>query len=128
MMKLSWGHIARITFAATLLLIIAFVYLPHLFYTYSITAIVSAPVISITSPIEGILENSPPTMGTEMKAGDVIGVVENLTLLAHHRIRELQRQQMGGKRIVDGSAAHTHCRRRNAKTAEQPPARTHGTA
>lgn len=77
-MKLSLGHMARIGFAVTLLLIISFVYLPHLFYTYSITAIVSAPVISITSPIEGILKSSPPVMGTEMKAGDVIGTVENL--------------------------------------------------
>jgi len=75
--RLSIGHIARIAFAGILLLIIAFVYLPHLFYTYSITAIVSAPVISISSPIEGILNNAPPIMGTEMKAGHVIGVVEN---------------------------------------------------
>lgn len=77
-MNLSLGHIARIAFAVVLLLIISFVYLPHLFYTYSITAIVSAPVISITSPIEGILKDSPPIMGTEVKSGDVIGVVENL--------------------------------------------------
>lgn len=76
-MKISLGHAARITFAAVLLLVIGFVYLPHLFYTYSITAIVSAPVISITSPIEGILKDAPPIMGTEIKAGDVIGVVEN---------------------------------------------------
>lgn len=76
--KLSLGHIARIAFAVVLLIIIAFVYLPHLFYTYSITAIVSAPVISISSPIEGILKDAPPIMGTEMKAGHVIGVVENL--------------------------------------------------
>lgn len=77
-MKISLGHIARISFAAVLLLIIGFVYLPHLFYTYSITAIVSAPVIAITSPIEGILKDAPPIMGTELKAGDTIGVVENL--------------------------------------------------
>lgn len=76
-MKYSLGHIARISFAAVLLLIIAFVYLPHFFYTYSITAIVSAPVISITSPIEGILEDSPPTMGAEVKAGETIGIVKN---------------------------------------------------
>lgn len=76
-MKLSLGHIARISFAGFILLIIGFVYLPHLFYTYSITAIVSAPVISITSPIEGILKDAPPVMGTEINAGDVIGVVEN---------------------------------------------------
>jgi len=77
-MGLSLGHIARITFAVILLLIIAFVYLPHLFYTYSITAIVSAPVISITSPIEGVLKEGPPVMGTEVKAGETVGVVENL--------------------------------------------------
>ncbi len=77
-MKFSLGHIARIAFALVLLFVIGFVYLPHLFYTYSITAIVSAPVISITSPIEGILKDAPPIMGTELKAGDVIGVVENL--------------------------------------------------
>lgn len=77
-MKVSLGHIARISFAGAILLIISFVYLPHLFYTYSITAIVSAPVISITSPIEGILKDAPPVMGTELKAGDVVGVVENL--------------------------------------------------
>jgi multidrug resistance efflux pump len=76
-MKLSLGHIVRISFAGVILLIIGFVYLPHLFYTYSITAIVSAPVISITSPIEGILKEAPPVMGTEFKAGDTIGVVEN---------------------------------------------------
>jgi multidrug resistance efflux pump len=75
--KLSLGHAARIAFAVILLLIIAFVYLPHLFYTYSITAIVSAPVHSITSPIEGILKDTPPVMGTELKAGEIIGVVEN---------------------------------------------------
>lgn len=77
-MKYSLGHIARIGFAVVLLLIIGFVYLPHLFYTYSITAIVSAPVIPITSPIEGILKDGPPVMGTEVKAGEVIGTVENL--------------------------------------------------
>lgn len=76
-MKFSLGHISRIAFALVLLVVIGFVYLPHLFYTYSITAIVSAPVISITSPIEGILKDAPPIMGTELKAGDVIGVVEN---------------------------------------------------
>ncbi len=76
-MKFSLGHIARITFAVALLLIIGFVYLPHLFYTYSISAIVSAPVISITSPIEGIMKDTPPIMGTEMKVGEVIGIVEN---------------------------------------------------
>jgi len=77
-MKVSLGHIARISFAGAILLMISFVYLPHLFYTYSITAIVSAPVISVTSPIEGILKDAPPVMGTELKAGDVVGVVENL--------------------------------------------------
>ncbi|MDF3033453.1 MAG: hypothetical protein K0R76_407 [Alphaproteobacteria bacterium] len=77
-MKFSLGHIARIAFAVALLLVIGVVYLPHLFYTYSITAIVSAPVISISSPIEGILKDAPPVMGTEMNAGEVIGVVENL--------------------------------------------------
>jgi multidrug resistance efflux pump len=77
-MKLTLGHLARIGFAVALLLVIAFVFLPHLFYTYSITAIVSAPVISITSPIEGILKDTPPIMGTEVKTGQVIGVVENL--------------------------------------------------
>jgi multidrug resistance efflux pump len=76
-MKVSIGHITRITFAGLILLTIGFVYLPHLFYTYSITAIVSAPVISITSPIEGVLKDAPPIMGTEIKAGEVIGVVEN---------------------------------------------------
>lgn len=76
--KLSLGHMARIAFAVVLLLIIAFVYLPHLFYTYSITAIVSAPVHSITSPIEGILKDAPPIMGTELKAGTAIATVENL--------------------------------------------------
>ena len=76
-MKVSLGHAARITFAGVILLIISFVYLPHLFYTYSITAIVSAPVISITSPIEGILKDAPPVMGTEIKAGEVVGIVEN---------------------------------------------------
>jgi hypothetical protein len=63
-MKVSIGHITRITFAGLILLTIGFVYLPHLFYTYSITAIVSAPVISITSPIEGVLKDAPPIMGT----------------------------------------------------------------
>lgn len=77
-MNMSLAHIARISFGVILLLVIAFVYLPHLFYTYSITAVISAPVISITSPIEGILKDAPPLMGKEMKAGDVIGVVENL--------------------------------------------------
>jgi multidrug resistance efflux pump len=76
--KLSLGHMVRIAFAVVLLLIIAFVYLPHLFYTYSITAIVSAPVHSITSPIEGILKDAPPVMGTELKAGADIATVENL--------------------------------------------------
>ena len=76
-MKLSVGHLARITLGVVILLIIGFVYLPHLFYTYSITAIVSAPVISITSPIEGVLKDAPPVMGTELAMGDVIGVVEN---------------------------------------------------
>jgi multidrug resistance efflux pump len=76
-MKISPGHIARITLGVGILLVIAFVYLPHLFYTYSITAIVSAPIISITSPIEGILKDSPPTMGTELNEGEVVGFVEN---------------------------------------------------
>ncbi|MBM3468631.1 MAG: HlyD family efflux transporter periplasmic adaptor subunit [Alphaproteobacteria bacterium] len=76
-MRVSLGQVARIGFAATLVLIISFIYLPHLFYTYSITAIVSAPVISVTSPIDGVLKDSPPVMGTEMKSGDLIGVVEN---------------------------------------------------
>jgi len=76
-MKLSMAHIARIAFAATLLLLIGLIYIPHLFYTYSITAIVSAPVISITSPIDGILKDAPPIMGTELTAGEVIGTIEN---------------------------------------------------
>lgn len=75
--KASWGQILRIGFAGGLLLIVAFVYVPHLFFTYSISAIVSAPVIHITSPIEGILKDAPPPMGTQMKADDIIGIVEN---------------------------------------------------
>ncbi len=99
-MKISPGHIARITFAGVLLLIIGFVYLPHLFYTYSITAIVSAPVISITSPIEGILKDAPPTMGTEIKAGDVVGVVENLRF-DRWRLDDMSTEMKGVQEKID---------------------------
>lgn len=99
-MKVSLGHIARITFAGVLLLIIGFVYLPHLFYTYSITAIVSAPVISITSPIEGILKDPPPVMGTEIKAGDTIGVVENLRF-DRWRLDDMNTEMKGIQEKID---------------------------
>ena len=76
----SLGQIAKIGLGLFILAIIGFVYIPKLFFTYSVNAVVSSKIIRVGAPIDGVLTKNPPPVGTELKAGDVITRIENPTL------------------------------------------------
>lgn len=73
-------QIIRLVFGIGLLLLIGVVYLPYLFFTYSSNAVVSARIITLTTPIDGIVSKSPPAIGTELHQGDVIAEFINTTV------------------------------------------------
>lgn len=79
-MKFSPGQILRILIGIAILILIGSVYLPHLFFAYSTNSVVTGRLIILTSPIEGFVTQAPPPMGTELRKGDVIAVIENPTV------------------------------------------------
>src|SRR5690606_19487155 len=56
------------------------IYFPYLFFTYSSNAVVSARIITLTTPIDGIVSKAPPMAGTELHQGDVIAEFINTTV------------------------------------------------
>lgn len=80
----KWGlttyQVLRLAFGLGLLIILGIVYLPYLFFTYSSSAVVSARIITLTTPIDGIIAKAPPLPGQEMYQGDVIFQVINTTV------------------------------------------------
>lgn len=79
-MTLSRGQITRIILALLLLGLLLFVYLPRLFYTYSINATVSARTVQIVAPIPGEITFDLPLFGQELKKGEEIASFKNQTV------------------------------------------------
>ncbi len=77
---MSGAQLFRITIGLALVALVASVYVPHLFYTYSTNAVVTARLITLDAPIEGIVTLAPPIVGTELEKGDTIAVIENVTI------------------------------------------------
>lgn len=80
----KWGlttyQILRLAFGLGLLAILATIYMPYLFFTYSTSAVVSARIVTLTTPIDGIMSKAPPLPGKELYQGDVIFEVVNTTV------------------------------------------------
>ncbi len=79
-MTLSRGQITRLVLATFLLGLLLFVYLPRLFYTYSINAAVSARTVQIVAPIPGEITFDLPLFGQEVKKGQEIASFSNPTV------------------------------------------------
>ena len=79
-MTLSRGQITRLILATFLLGLLLFVYLPRLFYTYSINAAVSARTVQIVAPIPGEITFDLPLFGQEVKKGQEIASFSNPTV------------------------------------------------
>ena len=79
-MRLSSKQIFRIAIGVGLLAIVAYIYFPHLLFTYSVNAVISAPIVTIKSPIEGIINKAPPKIGTEVNTNDLLFSVTDPTL------------------------------------------------
>lgn len=79
-MTLSRGQITRIALALLLLGLLLFVYVPRLFYTYSINAAVSARTVQIVAPIPGEITFDLPLFGQELKKGEQIASFHNNTV------------------------------------------------
>lgn len=79
-MTLSRGQITRLILATFLLGLLLFVYLPRLFYTYSINAAVSARTVQIVAPIPGEITFDLPLFGQEVKKGQEIASFSNSTV------------------------------------------------
>ena len=79
-MTLSRGQITRIILALLLLGLLLFVYVPRLFYTYSINAAVSARTVQIVAPIPGEITFDLPLFGQELKKGQEIASFHNNTV------------------------------------------------
>ncbi|MBI1954733.1 MAG: hypothetical protein HYS39_03910 [Proteobacteria bacterium] len=77
---LSKGQIIRITIGLVFLVLVGMVYLPHLLFTMSVSAIINARTITLTTPIDGYLKGGPPMIGTELQKGERIAVIENPTV------------------------------------------------
>lgn len=73
-------QIVRLAFGIGILAIIIVIYFPYLFFTYSSNAVVSARIITLTTPIDGIVSKAPPMAGTELHQGDVIAEFINTTV------------------------------------------------
>lgn len=76
-MSLSSGQISRILIGVVLLALMVVIYFPQLLYTFSSTAIVNARLISVTAPISGFIEESPPLSGAKLILGEKITIIEN---------------------------------------------------
>lgn len=76
----TFSQIVKISIGLFILAIILVIYIPKLFFTYSINAVVSAKIMRIGSPIDGVLTKAPPPIGTELRKDEIIGKVENPTL------------------------------------------------
>lgn len=79
-MTLSRGQLVRVVLALLLLALLLFVYLPRLFYTYSINAAVSARTVQIVAPIPGEITFDLPIFGQEIKKGQKIAAFHNQTV------------------------------------------------
>ncbi len=79
-MGLSRGQLTRLILAAFLLGLLLFVYMPRLFYTYSINAAVSARTVQIVAPIPGEITFDLPLFGQEVKKGEAIASFFNPTV------------------------------------------------
>lgn len=77
---MSKSQLIRISIGLGIVALILFVYVPRLFFTYSINAVVSARQFTVTSPIAGMIKQGPPLFGTELHKGETIVVVENPTI------------------------------------------------
>lgn len=77
---MSSGQIARIILGISIVAVIAFIYTPHLLFTYSSSAVISGHVFTLTTPIKGRLKTELPEMGAELDAGERIAVVEDETV------------------------------------------------
>ncbi len=73
-------QILRLAFGIGLLCVVAAIYLPYLFFTYSSNAVVSARIVTLTTPIDGIVTKAPPPIGTELHEGDIIAEFVNTTV------------------------------------------------
>lgn len=83
----------RITVGLILLLCIIYIYVPKLIFVYSISAVVSAPVLRLVAPIEGLITKAPSEeLGTEFKTGDVLLRIEN-TKHDEHYLENLKIQK-----------------------------------
>lgn len=91
-MKLSPGQILRVLIGVSLLILVASVYLPHLFFTYSTNAVVTGRLITLTTPIDGVVTQAPPPIGTELRKNDVIAIIENQTI-DRHPLNDLETEQ-----------------------------------
>lgn len=78
--RFSFSQILRLGIGIGLLAIVGAIYLPYAFFTYSSTAVVSARIITLTTPIDGIVARAPPPPGTEVQAGEVIAKFVNTTV------------------------------------------------
>lgn len=63
-----------------LLVIVGVIYLPYAFFTYSSHAVVSARIVTLTTPIDGVVSKAPQLPGTELHEGDVIAEFVNTTV------------------------------------------------
>ncbi len=79
-MDLSRGQLTRLILATFLLGLLLFVYMPRLFYTYSINAAVSARTVQIVAPIPGEITFDLPLFGQQVKKGEAIASFFNPTV------------------------------------------------
>lgn len=78
--RFSTSQIIRLGVGIALFVIVAVIYLPYALFTYSSNAVVSARIVTLTTPIDGIVAQAPPPPGTEVRAGDVIAKFVNTTV------------------------------------------------
>lgn len=68
---------ARISLGVGLIFVGLYLALPHVIYYTSIDALVNAHVMSLHTPIEGVVEGKLPMPGQPVKSGDTVATVRN---------------------------------------------------
>lgn len=99
--KFSPSQILRISVGIGLLIIVGVIYIPYALFTYSSHAVVSARIVTLTTPIDGMVAKAPPPAGTELHAGDVIAKFVNTTV-DRSTVGQLNVEKASLERLIQG--------------------------